>query len=194
MNYRAARAIAESHARGQAIDRRFAAGHGPLSSALRRTARPDDGADGARPRWVERRLAGKGTAMTPKPAKTDHDSGSREKTPETVRADEPRRERAEGVVRADANQPIEQAHAGPRTVQTTPAAARGSVHAAVSRLEAADFRQRWTEVQTSFVDEPRRAAQQADELVAGVMTRLAETFAGERANSAAVGSRRERHH
>jgi len=47
--------------------------------------------------------------------------------------------------------------------------------------EAADFRRRWTEVQTSFVDEPRRAVQQADELVAGVMKGLAETFARERA-------------
>ena len=37
-------------------------------------------------------------------------------------------------------------------------------------------------MQTSFVDEPRRAVEQADELVAGVMKRLAETFARERAN------------
>jgi hypothetical protein len=46
--------------------------------------------------------------------------------------------------------------------------------------EAADFRRRWIDVQTSFVDEPRRAVQQADELVAGVMKLLAETFARER--------------
>ena len=47
--------------------------------------------------------------------------------------------------------------------------------------EAGDFKSRWVEVQTGFVDEPRRAVEQADELVAGVMKRLAETFATERA-------------
>jgi hypothetical protein len=35
-------------------------------------------------------------------------------------------------------------------------------------------------VQVSFVDEPRRAVQQADGLVAGAMKRLAEIFAEER--------------
>ncbi len=48
--------------------------------------------------------------------------------------------------------------------------------------EANDLRGRWDAVQASFVDEPRRAVEQADELVAGAMKRLAETFADERAN------------
>jgi hypothetical protein len=42
------------------------------------------------------------------------------------------------------------------------------------------FRDRWDDVQTGFVDEPRHAVEQADELVAEVMKRLAEIFAGER--------------
>jgi hypothetical protein len=42
------------------------------------------------------------------------------------------------------------------------------------------FRSRWDAVQTGFVDEPRRAVEQADGLVAEVMKRLAETFAEER--------------
>ena len=42
------------------------------------------------------------------------------------------------------------------------------------------FRARWTEVQTGFVDEPRRAVQDADGLVAELMQRLAETFSTER--------------
>jgi hypothetical protein len=46
--------------------------------------------------------------------------------------------------------------------------------------EAEQFRGRWTEIQTGFVDEPRRAVEQADELVAQCMKRLAETFADER--------------
>ena len=46
--------------------------------------------------------------------------------------------------------------------------------------EAAGFRTRWDAVQTGFVDEPRKAVEEADELVAQVMTRLAEVFASER--------------
>jgi hypothetical protein len=48
--------------------------------------------------------------------------------------------------------------------------------------DAVDFRKRWTDVQTGFVDEPRRAVEQADALVADVMKRLAESFAAERAS------------
>jgi hypothetical protein len=42
------------------------------------------------------------------------------------------------------------------------------------------FRGRWSSIQTGFVDEPRRAVEQADTLVAEVMKRLAEVFADER--------------
>jgi hypothetical protein len=47
--------------------------------------------------------------------------------------------------------------------------------------EAKEFRARWDSIQGGFVDEPRRAVEQADSLVAGAMKRLAETFANERA-------------
>ena len=45
---------------------------------------------------------------------------------------------------------------------------------------AEDYRARWTAVQGSFVDDPRDAVQQGDELVAQVMKSLAESFAAER--------------
>jgi hypothetical protein len=45
-----------------------------------------------------------------------------------------------------------------------------------------EFRQRWETVQTGFVDEPRRAVEQADALVADLMQRLAGTFSEERKN------------
>ena len=48
--------------------------------------------------------------------------------------------------------------------------------------EAKEFRSRWDAIQVGFVDEPRRAVEQADSLVAGAMKRLAEMFAKERAN------------
>jgi hypothetical protein len=44
------------------------------------------------------------------------------------------------------------------------------------------FRERWETIQVGFVDEPRRAVEQADHLVAETMHRLAETFAKEREN------------
>ena len=47
---------------------------------------------------------------------------------------------------------------------------------------AGDFRSRWDAVQIGFVDDPRQAVRQADELVAQVMKSLAETFASERAS------------
>jgi len=45
---------------------------------------------------------------------------------------------------------------------------------------ANEFRSKWDRIQTSFVDEPRTAVQQADELVAQAIKRLAESFANER--------------
>lgn len=47
---------------------------------------------------------------------------------------------------------------------------------------AESFRSRWDTIQIGFVDDPRKAVQQADELVATVMKSLAESFAGQRAS------------
>jgi hypothetical protein len=46
---------------------------------------------------------------------------------------------------------------------------------------AKDFRSHWDTVQRSFVDDPKQAVRQGDELVAQVMKSLAETFSSERA-------------
>jgi len=46
--------------------------------------------------------------------------------------------------------------------------------------ELGDMRSRWDAVQAAFVDEPRRAVEQADGLVAFAMKRLAEVFSDER--------------
>ena len=43
--------------------------------------------------------------------------------------------------------------------------------------ETQTLRSRWDTIQTGFVDEPRRAVEQADALVAEAMKRLAEIFA-----------------
>jgi hypothetical protein len=83
--------------------------------------------------------------------------------------------------------------AGSRTVMDNPgpkpvAAERGFDQGNRARETAPLFpgneletlRTRWKEVQTAFVDEPRRAVEQADGLVASAMKRLAEVFAEER--------------
>ena len=57
-------------------------------------------------------------------------------------------------------------------------------HSATTALfpenESKDFHKRWTDIQTAFVDEPRQAVERADELVAEVIKRLADSFARER--------------
>ena len=46
--------------------------------------------------------------------------------------------------------------------------------------EAQDFRTKWQGIQGGFVDEPRKAVQDADALVAAAIKRLADMFADER--------------
>jgi hypothetical protein len=50
-----------------------------------------------------------------------------------------------------------------------------------SESEIGNFRSRWSTIQTGFVDEPRRAVEDADNLVASLLKKLAESFASERA-------------
>jgi hypothetical protein len=47
-------------------------------------------------------------------------------------------------------------------------------------MQRADLQDHWSGIQTDFVDEPRKAVEQADSLVASAMKRLAEVFAEER--------------
>jgi hypothetical protein len=46
--------------------------------------------------------------------------------------------------------------------------------------EASELHRAWESIQGGFVDEPRKAVEDADHLVAQTMTRLAEVFAEER--------------
>ncbi len=52
-----------------------------------------------------------------------------------------------------------------------------------------ELRSQWTDIQAGFVDRPRESVEGADTLVAGVMQRLAETFANERSGLEAQWSR-----
>ena len=61
----------------------------------------------------------------------------------------------------------------------TPAASGGDVETPplIDEEKVTGFRDRWQNVQTGFVDDPKQAVQQADELVAAVISALATTFA-----------------
>lgn len=57
--------------------------------------------------------------------------------------------------------------------------------------EAGSFRTRWSDIQAGFVDEPGRAVQQADALVAELMQHLTKMFADERAKLEVLSTHRE---
>ena len=57
-----------------------------------------------------------------------------------------------------------------------------NTQALFAETEVTELRGRWTNVQSAFVDEPRHAVEEADKLVATVMQRLADGFAGERSS------------
>ncbi|WP_372667022.1 hypothetical protein [Amycolatopsis kentuckyensis] len=77
------------------------------------------------------------------------------------------------------------ASAGPDTAgsapdtDTRPADSGGDVETPplIDEDKVTGFRDRWQNVQTGFVDDPKQAVQQADELVAAVISALATTFA-----------------
>ena len=81
---------------------------------------------------------------------------------------------------------------GAAATTPSPSPARDSSGAALfPDAECHDFRTRWDEIQIRFVDDPRKAAEDADSLVAQVMKRLAEIFANERSNMETQWSRGE---
>ena len=49
------------------------------------------------------------------------------------------------------------------------------------REEVDQLRPKWNDIQTRFIDEPRKSVEEADGLVAATIKRLADSFASERA-------------
>jgi len=86
------------------------------------------------------------------------------------------------LVRNDDEQPVEERSDGERTRDTTAdvATSTDDTPSLLSSDDNGEFQRRWETIQTGFVDEPRQTVEQADELVAHVMKRLAEGFASER--------------
>lgn len=80
----------------------------------------------------------------------------------------------------DQLEPAERGESGETTADpaANPAAPDQTPLMALDKAE--DYRWRWDAIQTHFVDAPRDAVAEADELVAEVMRHLAETFSRER--------------
>jgi hypothetical protein len=68
----------------------------------------------------------------------------------------------------------------PPTVQPPPVAFSEALEPLFTPELAETYRSRWGAIQSGFVDDPRRAVRSGDELVAQVMTNLANSFAEER--------------
>jgi len=104
-----------------------------------------------------------------------------------LRKEQPDFNQDEEITTADLAQgkrPVSDAR-GPQVVAAErgfeqPSAAAGTTEPLFPSNELETLRTRWKEVQTAFVDEPRKVVEQADGLVASAMKRLAEVFAEER--------------
>jgi hypothetical protein len=52
----------------------------------------------------------------------------------------------------------------------------------VPKPQVEELRARWSSIQTNFVDQPRKAVEDADSLVVGALKEIQESFAVQRAN------------
>jgi hypothetical protein len=122
-------------------------------------------------RTSTRDLVGATNTDTTDSSDRDRDRFEREPDePTTARADDERREPA----------PERHASTDPGAPGGTADLASDDTPELLPRSENEGFQGRWETIQTGFVDEPRQTVEQADELVAEVMRRLAEGFASER--------------
>jgi len=102
-----------------------------------------------------------------------------------LRKDEPQFENEENITTADlakGKRPEPAEGRGPQAIgnERMAESSRADGTPLFPGNELNDLRTRWKEIQTAFVDEPRKAVEQADSLVASAMKRLAEVFAQER--------------
>jgi hypothetical protein len=86
------------------------------------------------------------------------------------------------VAKEDGQKPVfaERHISDPEEIATSDAANKPDTAPLFPNNELDGLRHDWSAVQAAFVDEPRRAVEQADSLVASTMKRLAEVFAEER--------------
>jgi hypothetical protein len=102
-------------------------------------------------------------------------SGVRAENGATVERDE---DRSAGLTPA-ASMQDQDTEASPQSTDAAASASNGGESLLPADMDAT-FQQRWKEIQTRFVDEPRGAVEDADSLVANLMQQLANGFAKER--------------
>lgn len=104
----------------------------------------------------------------------ENDEPARNQTRDTATAEMEREEQVEERPRSTAElaKNLERRERGDKT--------NDGIATLFPEKEANDYRTRWTDIQTGFVDEPRHSVEQADALVAEVTKRLADGFAQER--------------
>ncbi len=99
-------------------------------------------------------------------------------------ADIAQRNQSERATQAEAGRPqlVPSERKAPQPAAGSQGIARSETQATplLPDNELQDLRKNWDRIQTAFVDEPRKAVEQADSLVASTMKRLAEVFAQER--------------
>jgi hypothetical protein len=106
-------------------------------------------------------------------------AGARTEPPQD---DESRFSRDDAPADMEATQPDRELSSATET-ETAGAAGNGAAAeppALLAEQDQSGFQGRWEDIQTRFVDDPRRAVEDADALVATVMQRLADGFADER--------------
>jgi hypothetical protein len=81
-----------------------------------------------------------------------------------------------GAIRMAASHDTADADADPGTATGT---AHGDIDVSLF-ADADELDARWTDIQADFVDDPRRAIEEADELVADVLDRVTSRFAEQR--------------
>ena len=111
-------------------------------------------------------------------------SATSEATAKPIKTNATAADAAMGAVRAAAREAtLETDPQRSRSNAAPPAdsSAEQAMGALFPQAELQRFRARWDQVQASFVDDPRRAAQDADNLVASVVKRIADQFAEQRA-------------
>lgn len=96
---------------------------------------------------------------------------------ETEREMEQRADDRAGEEQTSAEQTGEQAGNEPRAESATMAAADEVTEPLFPEEDLVGHRARWQEIQAGFVDEPQRAVEQADELVADLLEQVNARFA-----------------
>ena len=112
-----------------------------------------------------------------------------------MEASETKKLTTKDMAAVESERELKHSHQNPRSLKNTADINRTNDEKLIPLLSPDDgnnFRSRWQDIQTSFVDEPRRAVAQADELVAEIMQNLAKSFSEQRSHLESVWEHSEK--